>query len=91
MKNPKQSSSGSLGESLKSVFAAVVIPLELVLGYLIYFFVLGNTANFVGGDPHNHPIEGNCAPELVAPRIAANSASPNCFKSVAAASWGKKT
>jgi biopolymer transport protein ExbB len=45
--------------SLKSGFAAVVIPLELVIAYGIYFIVLGNPANFQGGDPNNHPLEGN--------------------------------
>ena len=51
--------SNSLFDSLRSGFAAVVIPLELALAYVIYFFVLGNPANFQGGDPANHPIEGN--------------------------------
>lgn len=51
--------SPSLFDSVKSGFAAVIIPLELVLAYVIYFLVLGNPANFVGGDPHNHPLEGN--------------------------------
>lgn len=51
--------SNSLLDSLKSGFAAVVIPVELAVAYVIYFFVLGNPANFQGGDPANHPIEGN--------------------------------
>lgn len=51
--------SNGLSDSLKSGFAAVVIPLELALAYVIYFFVLGNPDNFQGGDPMNHPIEGN--------------------------------
>jgi biopolymer transport protein ExbB len=55
----KQSHSGSLSDSLKTGFAAVVIPLEIAIGYIIYFFVLGNPSNFVGNDPHNHPLEGN--------------------------------
>lgn len=55
----KQAQSGSLSDSLKSGFAAVVIPLELIIGYTIFFQVLGNPANFVGGDPHNHPLPGN--------------------------------
>ena len=54
-----QKSSSSLGDSLKSTFAAVVIPLELVLAYIIWQYVLGNPANFEGGDPSNHPLEGN--------------------------------
>jgi biopolymer transport protein ExbB len=59
MKNAQKAHSGSLSDSLKTGFAAVVIPLEVVIAYLIYFFVLGNPNNFVGGDPHNHPLEGN--------------------------------
>jgi biopolymer transport protein ExbB len=51
--------SGSLGESLRSTFAAIVIPLELVIAVLIYLYVLGNPANFEGGDPNNHPLPGN--------------------------------
>jgi len=54
-----QKSSSSLGDSLKSTFAAIVIPLEVVLAFLIYYFVLGNPANFEGGDPNNHPLPGN--------------------------------
>src|SRR5687768_11134658 len=51
--------SSSLADSLKSTFAAIVIPLELVLAYLIYAFILGDPSNFVGGDPNNHPLQGN--------------------------------
>ncbi len=59
MKNPKQASSGSLGESLKSVFAAVVIPLEILIAIVLYVYVLGDSANFQGGDSANHPLPGN--------------------------------
>jgi len=55
----KTSNSSSLGDSLKSGFAAVIIPLELAIAYLIFIFVLGNPDNFQGGDPANHPLEGN--------------------------------
>jgi biopolymer transport protein ExbB len=51
--------SGSLADSLKSTFAAIVIPLEIVIAVLIYLYVLGNPNNFVGGDPNNHPLQGN--------------------------------
>jgi biopolymer transport protein ExbB len=54
-----QKSSSSLGDSLKSTFAAIVIPLEIVLAYLIWQYVLGNPANFEGNDPTNHPLDGN--------------------------------
>lgn len=49
----------SLGESLRSTFAAIVIPLEIVIAILIYLYVLGNPDNFEGGDPNNHPLPGN--------------------------------
>lgn len=48
--------SSSLGESLKSTFAAVVIPLELIIAFLIYFFILGDPQNFQNNDPSGHPI-----------------------------------
>jgi biopolymer transport protein ExbB len=51
--------SNSLLDSLKSLFAAVVIPLEVVLAVAIYLYVLGNPDNFQGGDPANHPLPGN--------------------------------
>jgi biopolymer transport protein ExbB len=51
--------SSSLSNSLKSVFAAVVIPIEILLAIAIYLFVLGNPANFQGNDPVNHPLPGN--------------------------------
>ncbi|WP_240410394.1 MotA/TolQ/ExbB proton channel family protein [Hymenobacter oligotrophus] len=42
-----------------SVFAAIVIPLALAVAIAIYKFVLGNPANFQGGNPANHPLPGN--------------------------------
>lgn len=55
----QKKSGSSLGDSLKSTFAAIVIPLELILAFVIYYKVLGNPANFEGGDPNNHPLPGN--------------------------------
>ncbi len=49
----------SLLDSLKSTFAAIVIPLEVLLSFVIYKAVLGNPNNFQGGDPNNHPLPGN--------------------------------
>jgi len=49
----------SLVDSLKSVFAAIVIPVEIALAIVIYLYVFGNPANFQGNDPNNHPLEGN--------------------------------
>jgi len=59
MKTPSKSTSPSLGDSLKSGFAAVVIPLEIIIAVFIYIYVLGNPDNFQGGDNANHPLPGN--------------------------------
>lgn len=42
-----------------SVFASIVIPIALIACVLIYLFVLGNPANFEGGNTENHPLPGN--------------------------------
>jgi biopolymer transport protein ExbB len=49
----------SLVENLKSVFAAIVIPVEIALSVVLYLYVLGAPENFQGNDPTNHPLEGN--------------------------------
>jgi biopolymer transport protein ExbB len=59
MKTPAKSTSPSLGDSLKSGFAAVVIPLEILIAIAIYVYVLGDGSNFQGGDNANHPLPGN--------------------------------
>ena len=51
--------SNSLTNSVKSVFSAVVIPIEVLIAILIYIFVLGDPSNFQGDDPANHPLPGN--------------------------------
>ena len=43
--------------ALKSQFASFAIPILVITGILIYKFVLGNSSNFQGGDPANHPVE----------------------------------
>lgn len=43
-----------------NLFAGLTIVLCLAIGYLIWQFVMGNPANFQGGDPvHGQPINGN--------------------------------
>jgi biopolymer transport protein ExbB len=48
-----------LADNLKSVFAAIVIPVEIVLAIIVFMYVLGSPDNFQGGDPANHPLPGN--------------------------------
>ncbi|RFS21316.1 MotA/TolQ/ExbB proton channel family protein [Chitinophaga silvatica] len=40
-----------------NLFAALAVPICLVIGFLFYFFVLGNPANFQGGTTEGHPVE----------------------------------
>jgi len=49
----KKESSGS------SIFASLSIVICLVVGFLLWKFVMGNPANFEGGDPAGHPLSGN--------------------------------
>lgn len=44
---------------LSSMFATIVIPMVVAIGFIVFFFILGNPSNFEGGDPKGHPISGN--------------------------------
>jgi biopolymer transport protein ExbB len=49
----------SLKEALRSAFAAAVILIALAVAFLIYYLVLGNPVNFLGGNRNGAPIPGN--------------------------------
>jgi biopolymer transport protein ExbB len=49
----------SLGEALKSAFTIIAIILAFIVSLLIYKFIMGNPANFEGGNPAGHPLPGN--------------------------------
>src|SRR6188768_3573811 len=51
--------SNSLLDSLKSGFAAVVIPVEIGIAILFYIFILGDPSNFAENNTANHPLPGN--------------------------------
>ncbi|MBS0032438.1 MotA/TolQ/ExbB proton channel family protein [Chitinophaga sp. 22321] len=40
-----------------NLFATLAVPICLVIGFLFYFFVLGNPANFAGNNPESHPVD----------------------------------
>lgn len=44
---------------LKSWFALITMVVIIGVSILIFLFVLGNPANFMGNDPNNHPMPGN--------------------------------
>ena len=45
--------------SFSRLFASILIPVSLVIGILVFKFILGNSSNFVDGDPEGHPLPGN--------------------------------
>lgn len=45
--------------SNSGLFAALIIVAEFVIAILFFMFVLGNPDNFQGGNPDNHPLQGN--------------------------------
>lgn len=48
------------GSSFSSIFPYIAIPVALIVGVIIFQFVLGDPSNFEGGDPKlGHPIDGN--------------------------------
>jgi len=49
----------TLKEALKSAFVLAVILLCALAGYLIYSQIMGNPANFEGGNHNGHPLPGN--------------------------------
>src|ERR1043165_646079 len=52
----KQPSTG--GSNLKSLLAAIIIPISLLIGYLIWKFVMGNPARFQDANPELNPLPG---------------------------------
>src|SRR5690606_11952152 len=50
----KKESSGS------NIFASLSVVICIIIGFLLWKFVMGNPVNFEGGDPENgHPLPGN--------------------------------
>ena len=47
------------GGGFSSLVAALSIAISLGIGFLIYYFILGDPSNFVNGDPNEHPLDNN--------------------------------
>jgi len=52
---PKAKSSGSFS----TLFASILIPVAIIIGFVVYFTLLGNPANFEDHNPKGHPVPGN--------------------------------
>ncbi|HKB44805.1 MAG TPA: MotA/TolQ/ExbB proton channel family protein [Chitinophagaceae bacterium] len=44
-------------KNIKTMFAAIVIPVALIVAFMIFSFVLGNPANFIENNPAGEPIK----------------------------------
>ncbi|QEK52662.1 MotA/TolQ/ExbB proton channel family protein [Pedobacter aquae] len=56
---PKPSTAKKEKSGGSSIFAGLAIVICIVIAWGLYLFVMGNPANFEGGDPANHPLPGN--------------------------------
>ena len=61
MSNPNVPAGKSASSSSKfsTAFAAILIPLALIMGVLIYIFILGDPSHFENGDRAGHPLTGD--------------------------------
>lgn len=55
VKTEKAAQSGSFSR----LFASILIPVALVIGILVFNFILGSPTNFVDNNPDGHPLPGN--------------------------------
>ena len=60
MSNPNvKSDKAANSSSFSTLFAAILIPLALVIGWLVYKFILGDPSHFEDGNPAGHPHPGD--------------------------------
>ncbi len=60
MSNPNVKAEKVAGSSkFSSLFASILIPVSLVIGILVFKFILGDPSNFENNDPAGHPHPGN--------------------------------
>lgn len=52
-------SSKKTAGGFSAVVGAISIVIALVIGIVIYKYILGNPANFIDNDPNNEPLQGN--------------------------------
>ena len=58
MSNPNVRTEKPAG-AFSTLFASILIPLALVIGILVFKFILGDPSHFENGDPKGHPISGD--------------------------------
>src|SRR5687767_1891827 len=58
MSNPNVKAEKASG-AFSAMFASILIPVALVIGILVFMFILGDPSNFENNDPKGHPHPGN--------------------------------
>jgi biopolymer transport protein ExbB len=58
-KKPYKSEGSTFWDTLKDVFAASAVLVAFVVSVILFLKVMGNPANFEGGNNHGTPIQGN--------------------------------
>jgi biopolymer transport protein ExbB len=53
------SKSSKGGSGVQAVFSILVIPIAILIGWLIWKFVMGDPARFESGDPEKNPLPGD--------------------------------
>lgn len=56
MSNPNTKGAEASSSKFSSLFAAIVIPVAIVVGVLVYMFILGSPAHFEGAIQMDIPI-----------------------------------
>jgi len=60
MSNPNVKTEKAVNSgSFSTLFASILIPVAIIIGFLVFFFVLGNPVNFEDNNPKGHPHPGN--------------------------------
>jgi biopolymer transport protein ExbB len=49
----------SFRESMATVMGLAVVLISLAVSWYVYHYILGNPANFIGGEPANEPLQNN--------------------------------
>jgi len=60
MSNPNvKPAKAASSSSFSTLFASILIPVSIIIGFIIYYTILGNPPTFEDNNPKGHPIPGN--------------------------------
>jgi biopolymer transport protein ExbB len=59
IQDPKKKDSKPKARKATSIFALIIIPIELIIAILVFKYIFGAPSNFVDNNPANNPLTGN--------------------------------